>query len=59
MYPKAYRFVAELDEIANFIGEDKPEHEMLSAAARLYERIAEDFEGGKAEVGELDKFLKG
>ena len=58
MYPKAYRFVAELDEIANFVGEDKPEHEMLSAAARLYERIAEDFEGEKKEVGAMDEFLK-
>ncbi len=44
MYGKAYRWVAELDEIAAFVGEDHPEHAMLNAAARLYERIAEDFE---------------
>jgi hypothetical protein len=31
---------------------------MLAAAARLYERIAQDFEGEKKEIGELDKFLK-
>ncbi len=57
MYSKAYRWVAELDEIAAFVGDDHPEHEMLSAAARLYERIAEDFEGEKKEVGDLDDFV--
>jgi 3-hydroxyisobutyrate dehydrogenase-like beta-hydroxyacid dehydrogenase len=59
IYGKAYRWVAELDEIATFVGTDQPEHEMLAAAARLYERIAEDFDGEKKEIGELDKFLKG
>jgi 3-hydroxyisobutyrate dehydrogenase-like beta-hydroxyacid dehydrogenase len=58
MYGKAYRWVAELDEIAQFVGEDHPEHEMLAAAARLYERIAQDFDGEKTEIGELDAFLK-
>jgi putative dehydrogenase len=58
MYAKAYRWVAELDEIAAFIGDDRPEHEMLAAAARLYEHIAEDVEGEKTETGALDAFLK-
>jgi putative dehydrogenase len=58
MYAKAYRWVAELDEIASFVGVDRPEHEMLAAAARLYERIAADFEGEKTETGALDTFLK-
>jgi 3-hydroxyisobutyrate dehydrogenase-like beta-hydroxyacid dehydrogenase len=58
MYAKAYRWVAELDEIAAFVGADRPEHEMLEAAARLYERIAADVEGEKQETGALDKFLK-
>ncbi|HET9685851.1 MAG TPA: DUF1932 domain-containing protein [Pseudolabrys sp.] len=57
MYSKSYRWVAELDEIASFIGDDRPEHDMLAAAARLYERIAEDFEGEKKETGALDEFL--
>jgi 3-hydroxyisobutyrate dehydrogenase-like beta-hydroxyacid dehydrogenase len=57
MYPKAYRWVAELDEIATFIGEEFPERDMLQAAARLYERIAEDFEDRKEEIGKLDRFL--
>ena len=58
MYPKAYRWVAELDEIAAFVGKDHPEHAMLEAAARLYERIAEDVAGEKKEIGEMDAFLK-
>jgi 3-hydroxyisobutyrate dehydrogenase-like beta-hydroxyacid dehydrogenase len=58
MYPKAYRWVAELEEISAFVGKDHPEHAMLEAAARLYERIADDVEGGKKEVGEMDAFLK-
>ena len=59
MYPKAYRWVAELEEISAFVGEERAEHAMLEAAARLYERIAQDVEGEKKEIGELDKFLKG
>ena len=58
MYGKAYRWVAELDEIATFVGADLPEHEMLAAAARLYERIAADAAGANEETGALDKFLK-
>ncbi len=58
MYGKAYRWVAELDEIAAFVGDEHAEHEMLQAAARLYERIAEDFAGDKKETGSLDQFLK-
>lgn len=57
MYGKAYRWVAELEEIAGFVGEARDEHAMLIAAARFYERIAEDVDGEKKEVGELDKFL--
>jgi 3-hydroxyisobutyrate dehydrogenase-like beta-hydroxyacid dehydrogenase len=58
MYAKAYRWVAELDEIAAFVGDDRPEHDMLAAAARLYEHIAEDVDGDKTETGALDAFLK-
>ena len=57
MYSKAYRWVAELDEIASFVGDERAEHEMLAAAARLYERIADDFEKDKNEIGALDRFL--
>jgi len=58
MYSKAYRWVAELDEIAAFVGDDYAEHDMLAAAARLYERLADDVGGEKNEIGALDRFLK-
>ena len=57
MYPKAYRWVAELDEIAAFVGEEFPEREMFQAAARLYERIEEDLDDRKEEIEKLDRFL--
>ena len=57
MYAKAYRWVAELDEIGVFVGDNYAEHEMMEAAARLYERMAADFDGDKDEIGALDKFL--
>jgi hypothetical protein len=31
---------------------------MLTAAARLYERLADDVDGEKKEIGSLDRFLK-
>ncbi|MGI8526580.1 MAG: DUF1932 domain-containing protein [Pseudolabrys sp.] len=57
MYSKAYRWVAEMDEIAGFVGADHAEHKMFDAAARFYERLAADHDGGKRETGTLDKFL--
>jgi putative dehydrogenase len=58
MYSKAYRWVAELDEISTFVGDDHAEHAMLEAAAQFYERIAADVDGEKQETDELDKFIK-
>lgn len=58
MYGKAYRWVAELDEIAGFVGADRPESAMFSAAARLYEVIARDVEADNRETALLDAFLK-
>jgi 3-hydroxyisobutyrate dehydrogenase-like beta-hydroxyacid dehydrogenase len=57
MYAKAYRWVAELDEIAEFVGLDRPEHDMFEAAARLYENLAADHAGGQHETAALNKFL--
>jgi 3-hydroxyisobutyrate dehydrogenase-like beta-hydroxyacid dehydrogenase len=58
MYSKAYRWVAEMDEIAEFVGADPAAHALLGGAARLYERIASDFAGDKAEVAELEAFVR-
>jgi len=58
MYGKAYRWIAELDEIAGFVGEDRPESAMLASAARLYEELARDVDGDNRETALLDAFLK-
>ncbi|SED89556.1 3-hydroxyisobutyrate dehydrogenase [Rhizobiales bacterium GAS191] len=59
MYPKAYRWVAEMEEIAEFLGEDQAAATMFQGLARLYERLAADFASGKVETGAIDAFLKG
>ncbi len=57
MPPKAYRWVAEMHEIAGFVGEDPTAHELYEGAAHFYERIAEDFDGDKTDVTALMDFL--
>jgi 3-hydroxyisobutyrate dehydrogenase-like beta-hydroxyacid dehydrogenase len=57
MPPKAYRWVAEMHEIADFVGEDPAAHELYAGAAHFYEQIAEDFAGEQKEVDALKSFL--
>ena len=57
MPPKAYRWVAEMQEIADFVGEDPAAHELYSGAAHFYEQIARDFDGDRKEVAALMAFL--
>jgi 3-hydroxyisobutyrate dehydrogenase-like beta-hydroxyacid dehydrogenase len=46
---KAYRWVAEMREIAGFVGDDPAARELFAGAAQFYERIAADFAAdGKA-----------
>jgi 3-hydroxyisobutyrate dehydrogenase-like beta-hydroxyacid dehydrogenase len=45
MVPKAYRWVAEMHEIAAFMGPDDPAAGIYAAAAGLYARIAADAAG--------------
>lgn len=56
MFPKAYRWVAEMEEIAHFHGHG-PSQEMYEAIAALYQRLAADMAGEKAEVRELSRFF--
>ena len=56
MHSKAYRWVAEMEEISAFVGEDKAGAQFYEAAARFYERIAADFEGSNTETARLDAF---
>lgn len=57
MPPKAYRWVAEMHEIANFVGEDPAGHELYSGAAHFFEQFARDVSGDKKEVDALMEFL--
>ena len=56
MFPKAYRWVAEMEEIALFHG-GGPSREMYEAIAALYERLAADMAGDKKEIGALESFF--
>jgi 3-hydroxyisobutyrate dehydrogenase-like beta-hydroxyacid dehydrogenase len=57
MPPKAYRWVAEMHEIADFVGEDPAGHELYVGAAHFYEQIAKDFDGEQAQVKALEAFV--
>jgi L-threonate 2-dehydrogenase len=57
MYAKAYRWVAEMEEIAEFLGEDEAAATMFRGLSRLYERLAADHRGGKGEIGAIESFL--
>ena len=56
MFPKAYRWVAELEEIARFVG-PRPEAKIFDGIAGLYDRLAADIAGQKAETGSLSRFF--
>jgi 3-hydroxyisobutyrate dehydrogenase-like beta-hydroxyacid dehydrogenase len=58
MYSKAYRFVGEMEEIADFVGEDAGARRMYEGIAQLYERIAKDVETDSAETKALSAFLR-
>jgi 3-hydroxyisobutyrate dehydrogenase-like beta-hydroxyacid dehydrogenase len=57
MYSKAYRWVAEMREIAEFVGDDPAASAMYEAIAKFYERLAADEAGDRREVSTLDAFL--
>ncbi|MFZ1923374.1 MAG: DUF1932 domain-containing protein [Xanthobacteraceae bacterium] len=58
MPPKAYRWVAEMQEIAGFVEEDPGAGELYRGAAEFYQRFAQDFESGeKKAAASLAEFL--
>jgi putative dehydrogenase len=58
MPPKAYRWVAEMHEIAGFVGDDPTARELYEGAADFYEKFAENFENGdKKDAAALAAFL--
>jgi 3-hydroxyisobutyrate dehydrogenase-like beta-hydroxyacid dehydrogenase len=57
MYPKSYRWVAEMEEISQFLTGDEAAAKMFEGLAKLYARIAADFASDKVETAALDAFL--
>jgi putative dehydrogenase len=57
MPAKAYRWIAEMQEIAGFVGDDAAASELYEGAAHFYQRIAEDFATDKKAVAALKAFL--
>ena len=57
MYAKAYRWVAEMREIADFLGPDDPARLIYEGFAGLYERLAADVAGEKRDIAALNAFL--
>jgi len=58
MFPKAYRCDAEMEEIAEFVGEDPAARQMYEGYAQLYERLAADLDGDKKEIDALAAFTQ-
>jgi putative dehydrogenase len=58
MYPKAYRWVAEMEEIAAFAGDDVACRQIYEGMARLYAQLAADRAGKGTEIAALDAFLE-
>ena len=58
MYDKAYRWVAEMEEISGFVGKELSDSEVHAAFAKFYDRMAQDHAGAKQETGALTAFLQ-
>lgn len=58
MYSKAYRYIGEMEEISDYVGEDISAQEMFDAFADFYTRLAADHDGQQTEISALTAFLK-
>ena len=57
MYPKAYRWVAEMEEVSDFAGENAASKDMYAAIAQFYEHLARDFASDQKDVSALKEFV--
>ena len=57
MPAKAYRWIAEMQEIAGFVADDPAARELYEGAAHFYEKMAEDFSGDQKATDALGRFL--
>jgi len=58
MYAKAYRWVAEMEEVSAFNGKPSPSAQMYEGVARLYEQLARSQAGDRKEIEVLAAFLR-
>lgn len=56
MIPKAYRWVAEMEEISGFLGPDHPASQIYQGFARWFEHLAGDAKGDAADAELLKAF---
>jgi 3-hydroxyisobutyrate dehydrogenase-like beta-hydroxyacid dehydrogenase len=59
MYGKAYRWVAEMEEIAQFSREHAPTAQIYEGVAGFYDSMAQDFAGPNEQTAALTAFVKG
>jgi len=57
MPAKAYRWIAEMQEIAGFVGDDPAARALYDGAAHFYQQMAEDFSGDQKAAAALAEFL--
>jgi L-threonate 2-dehydrogenase len=58
MYPKAYRWVAEMEEIAGFLDGDEAGADIYRAMARLYDRIADQVARERRDGDDIDRLTQ-
>jgi 3-hydroxyisobutyrate dehydrogenase-like beta-hydroxyacid dehydrogenase len=57
MYSKAYRWVAEMEEVSDFAGDNAASKDMYAAVAEFYQHLARDFAADQQDVAALKAFM--
>ena len=57
MTPKAYRWIAEMEEVSGFASGNPETKDIYAAVARFYQHIARDFDGAQTDVAALKAFV--
>jgi 3-hydroxyisobutyrate dehydrogenase-like beta-hydroxyacid dehydrogenase len=57
MYSKAYRWVAEMEEVSDFAGDNAAAKDMYAAVAQFYEYLAQDFAADQRDIAALKDFV--
>jgi putative dehydrogenase len=57
-FSKAWRWVPEMQEIAEFAREDPAAHAIWTNISQLYDRLAQDLTGNQTEIAALERFFE-